>query len=64
MLPFTNGEIRYVETEAVIVRIFERDGVQIASIRFTDTDEVDQQHIVRFCFERQVLIRKKELNEL
>ncbi|MEK4699171.1 flagellar brake domain-containing protein [Solibacillus sp. FSL R7-0668] len=64
VLPFTNGEIRYVETEAVIVRIFERDGVQIASIRFTDTDEVDQQHIVRFCFERQVLIRKKELNEL
>lgn len=64
VLPFTNGDIRYVETEAVVVRIFERDEVQIASIRFTDTDEVDQQHIVRFCFERQVLIRKKELNEL
>ncbi|WP_274309695.1 flagellar brake protein [Solibacillus daqui] len=64
VLPFTNGEIRYVETEAVIVRIFERDGFQIASISFTDTDDVDKQHIVRFCFERQVLIRKKELNEL
>lgn len=64
VLPFSNGDIHYVETAATVVRIFERDEVQVASIRFTDTDEVDQQHIVRFCFERQVLIRKKELNEV
>lgn len=64
VLPFSNGDIHYVKTKASIVRIFERDEVQIASIRFTDTDEIDQQHIVRFCFERQVLIRKKELNQL
>ena len=64
VLPFSNSDIRYVETKAIIVRIFDRDEIKVASIRFTDTDDIDQQHIVRFCFERQVLIRKKELNEI
>lgn len=62
-LPFANGEMHYVVTNANIVRIFEREGLTIASIRLTDTDDVDQQHIVRFCFERQLLNRKKELNK-
>ena len=64
VLPFANGDMRYVETDATVIRIFEKDDVKIASFIFTDTDELDQQLIVRFCFERQVLIRKKELNEL
>ncbi|MEO4053186.1 flagellar brake domain-containing protein [Solibacillus sp. CAU 1738] len=64
VLPFTNGEVRYVQTDAYIVRIFERDNVKIASVQFTDTDDIDKQHIVRFCFERQLLIRKKEMNEI
>ncbi|KOS69180.1 glycosyltransferase [Lysinibacillus contaminans] len=63
VLPFSNGEMHYVVTDAIVVRIFERDNTKIASIRLTDTDEIDQQHIVRFCFERQLLIRRKELNE-
>lgn len=64
VLPFSNGEINYVVTNANIVRIFERDNMKIATIRLTDTDEIDQQHIVRFCFERQLLNRRKELNPL
>ena len=64
VLPFSNGDMRYVQTEAYIVRIFERDNVKIASIQFTDTDDIDKQHIVRFCFERQLKIRKKEMNEI
>lgn len=64
VLPFANGEMRYVETDASIVRIFEKDDVTIASTNFNDTDELDQKQIVRFCFERQVFIRKKELNKL
>ena len=63
VLPFSNGEIRYVQTEARIVRIFERDEIRIATVQFTDTDEIDKQHIVRFCFERQLMIRKKEMND-
>lgn len=64
VLPFSNGDVQYVQTDAYIVRIFERDEMQIASVQFTDTDELDQQHVVRFCFERQLIIRKKELNEV
>ncbi|MEK4228996.1 flagellar brake protein [Solibacillus sp. FSL H8-0538] len=64
VLPFSNGDMRYVQTDAVIIRIFERDEAHIASVQFTDTDELDKQHIVRFCFERQLIIRKKEMNKL
>lgn len=64
VLPFMNGDIHYVETDATIIRIFERDEAKIASVYFTDTDEVDQQHLVRFCFERQLIIRRKELNKV
>lgn len=64
VLPFVNGEIRYVETDARVVNMFERNEMKLASLNFTDTDDYDKQQIVRFCFERQVMIRKKEMNEL
>jgi c-di-GMP-binding flagellar brake protein YcgR len=64
VLPFSNGDIRYVQTEGAVVRLFERDQGEYASIQFTDTDEVDKQYIVRFCFERQLQFRKRELNEI
>ena len=63
VLPFNNGDIRYVQTDGLIVRIFERDDRTFASVQFTDTDDIDKQYIVRFCFERQLQYRKKELNE-
>ena len=64
VLPFSNGDIRYVQTDGAVVRIFERDNGEYASIQFTDTDEIDKQYIVRFCFERQLQFRKRELNEI
>ncbi|MEE1132739.1 MAG: flagellar brake domain-containing protein [Caryophanon sp.] len=62
VLPFSNGDLHYVMTESKIVRIFEREGVKIASVQFVEPLDVDQQYIVRFCFERQILLRKKEMN--
>ena len=64
VLPYTNNEIRYVQTGAVVVNIFEKDHRKFASLQFTDTDDIDKQYIVRFCFERQLQIRKKELNQI
>ena len=61
VLPFSNGDMCYVFTTAKVVRIFERDEIKLASLQFTDTDDIDKQHIVRFCFDRQVMKRKKEL---
>ena len=63
VLPYSNGDIKYVQTTAIVVRIFEKDQIRLASIQFTDTDDLDRQHIVRFCFERQLQLRKKGLNE-
>ena len=61
VLPYANNEIRYIQTDAVVTTIFERDNRTFASLQFTDTDDIDKQYIVRFCFERQLQIRKKEL---
>ena len=63
VLPYTNNEIRYVQTDALVVTTFERNNRTLASVQFTDTDDIDKQYIVRFCFERQLQIRKKELNQ-
>jgi len=62
VLPFANGDVKYVTTDATVVRISEKDDKKIATIQLTDTDDVDQQHIVRFCFERQLVNRRKEIN--
>ena len=63
VLPYMNNEIRYIQTDALVVTIFERENRKFASLQFTDTDDIDKQYIVRFCFERQLQIRKKELNQ-
>ncbi|MFC9539582.1 flagellar brake protein [Lysinibacillus sp. NPDC056959] len=62
VLPYANGDVKYVITDAMVVRIFEKDAQKIATIQLTDTDDDDQQHIVRFCFERQLVNRRKEIN--
>lgn len=61
-LPFENREegVRYVETTAQVIRLIDRDGTTVIPLKFTETDEIDKQLIIRFCFERQLLIRKKE----
>ena len=60
-LAFNNGDIKYVSTTAKVIRIWERDTLTLASLQFSDTDDLDKQQIVRFCFEKQVLMRKKGL---
>ncbi|MFY3792846.1 flagellar brake protein [Ureibacillus sp. MALMAid1270] len=64
VLPFSNGDIHYIQTQSLVVRIFELNQMKIASIQFEDIDEVDQQKLLRFCFERQLMIRKKELKTI
>ena len=61
-LYFNNGDIKYVSTIAEIVRIWTRGAQTLASLKFTDTDDFDKQQIVRYCFERQLYLRNKGLN--
>lgn len=62
VLPFSNSNegVKYVHTSARVIRIIEKDQRMLATLQFTNTDDVDRQYIVRFCFERQLQIRKKE----
>lgn len=61
-LPFENRSegVRYVETSAEVIRVIDRDGVIVVPLKLMDTDDIDKQLILRFCFERQLKIRKKE----
>lgn len=61
-LPFENRNegVRYVETSAEVIRVIDRDGVIVVPLKFMETDDIDKQLILRFCFERQLQIRKKE----
>lgn len=54
VLPYVNDEIKYIQSKAKAVRIWEKDGRRIASMQFTDIDLLNRQHIIRFCFERQI----------
>lgn len=58
-LPFSNGDIKYIQTKALVVRFWMKGEIRIASIQFAETDDVDKQQIVRFCFDRQLLKRRK-----
>lgn len=61
-LLFNNGDIKYVSTLAKVVRFWDKGSLTIASLHFTDTDDLDKQQIVRFCFERQLWMRKKMMS--
>lgn len=54
VLPYVNDEIKYIKSMAKAVRIWEKDGRRIASMQFTHIELLDRQHIIRFCFERQI----------
>lgn len=56
----SNEGVKYVHTSARVIRIIEKDQRMLATLQFTNTDDVDRQYIVRFCFERQLQNRKKE----
>ena len=59
VLPYANKEIRYVKVHAKVIRIWEKDGRRIASLQFEDIEQIECQHIIRFCFERQLKMRNR-----
>lgn len=59
VLPYINGKILYVQTDAEVVRIYEKNEQRFAAFKYVDIDQTDQQNILRFCFERQVILMKE-----
>ncbi|WP_257140961.1 flagellar brake protein [Bacillus sp. AFS015802] len=63
VLPTQTGECQYAEIEGRVIRVWEKEHKQIASIEFVHLSENQRQLILRYCFERQLELRKKGLLE-
>jgi c-di-GMP-binding flagellar brake protein YcgR len=63
VLPMQTGECRYLEIEGRLIRVLDRNKNKIASIQFLDLSETQRQVIMRYCFEKQLELRKKGLLE-
>ncbi|MGR3764854.1 flagellar brake protein [Rossellomorea sp. NS-SX7] len=63
VLTMQTGECNYLELSGSIIRVWERNKKKIASIQFLNLTETQRQLIMRYCFERQLELRKKGLLE-
>ncbi|GKV65665.1 MULTISPECIES: flagellar brake protein [Sporosarcina] len=57
VLHFSKTEIKYISCKAKVVRNWEQDNRRLTSLQFEEIDEKDRQHIIRYCFERQLQLR-------
>lgn len=64
-LQMQTGEIKYLQITCHIIRIINpKEGPrEKASLQFKNISETERQTIVRYCFERQLHLRKKGLTE-
>jgi c-di-GMP-binding flagellar brake protein YcgR len=62
VLPLQNGEYDYRKFTGNVVRIIEGQGhMDKASVQFVEPSGTDRQMLLRFCFERQLAMKKKGL---
>ncbi|MGM0845982.1 MAG: flagellar brake protein [Bacillota bacterium] len=61
VLLMQTGEYHYFNVPGRVVRIWDRGSVKIASLEFNELKDLQQQSIMRFCFERQLTLRNKGL---
>lgn len=62
VLPMQNGEFEYRKFRGKVVRIIDGQGhMNKASVQFFDSSGTDRQVLLRFCFERQLEMKKKGL---
>ena len=62
VLPMQNGEVHYLQIKSKVVRLIPLDNSRIkASLQFIDMSPQDRQLLLRFSFDRQLLLKKKGL---
>ncbi|UOQ42691.1 hypothetical protein MUN89_11990 [Halobacillus salinarum] len=63
VLPMNSGEYHYIETEAVVIRLINKTNLskELASIELQSISEQNRQLIIKFCFEQQMNMRKRQL---
>ncbi|MDR4888739.1 flagellar brake domain-containing protein [Fredinandcohnia sp. QZ13] len=64
VLPSLSEEYHYVTLRSNVIRIVDgKNGERNrASIKFVDISESDRQLLIKFCFERQLLLKKKGIH--
>lgn len=62
VLPMQSGEKYYLDLSCVVLRVLDSHSYsrERASLQFDQITQKDRQHIIRFCFEQQLLMKKKE----
>jgi c-di-GMP-binding flagellar brake protein YcgR len=62
VLPMQSGEKIYLDLTCKVLRILDGHAKdrQRAPLQFENIDQKARQHIIRFCFEQQLLMKKKE----
>jgi c-di-GMP-binding flagellar brake protein YcgR len=63
VLPMQSGEFHYLKLKGEIVRVSDDHDDSTAYIQFSEMTPSERQLLLRFCFERQLLLRKKGLLE-
>lgn len=62
VLQMQNGEYQYIFTQSKVVRVItDKGNIHTASIKFETISKLDQQVVIRYCFEKQRELRTKEL---
>ncbi|MCM3718953.1 flagellar brake protein [Fictibacillus phosphorivorans] len=66
VLPMQSGEKLYLDLTCKVLRILDGHAKdrQKAPLQFISIDPKSRQHIIRFCFEQQLLMKKRESGHL
>ncbi|MGO4888143.1 flagellar brake protein [Anaerobacillus sp. MEB173] len=60
-----SGEIHYIHSECKVIRVYkDKSGdMERASLQFVTISEQDRQTVIRYCFERQLQLKRKKNKE-
>lgn len=62
VLQMQNGEFQYIYSQSKVVRVFtDKTTINTASIKFETISKLDQQAVIRYCFEKQRELRSKKI---
>ncbi|MYL32725.1 pilus assembly protein PilZ [Pontibacillus yanchengensis] len=61
IIPLSSGEMHYIYTKSRVIRVCKenKDHNEKVSLEFENIDENDRQTIIRYCFEKQLSLRKR-----
>jgi c-di-GMP-binding flagellar brake protein YcgR len=59
VVPLEDRKLHYVNVKATLIRLFEVKGQTRASFRFLTLSNSDRMQIIRFCFQREVSLKKR-----